>query len=182
MDATALLDAPAVGTVAPLVHTGTVERTPVRIAASPLAPANAGVLPSLVHDLAVEIAGAPVRPTPAMLRAATARVVAGSTWSHYRAGAQRLASLGSLVAIARAVTDDDTDRIKAALRTHLARNGVSAGEVRLLRHIHAGTVPKVLGNAASVSLGVLANAQLITTDDGATWDLSDDVRYSLLVD
>jgi hypothetical protein len=29
---------------------------------------------------------------------------------------------------------------------------------------------------------VLANAQLITTDDGATLDLADDVRYSLVLD
>lgn len=96
MDAAAVIDRPAAVAVTPPLHTGTVERTSVRIAASPLTPGNAGVLPCLVHELAVEIAGAPVRPTPAMLRAATARVVAGSTWSHYRAGAQRLASLGAV--------------------------------------------------------------------------------------
>lgn len=95
---------------------------------------------------------------------------------------QQLRRHQHLVALARAVTDDDADRIRAALRIHLARNGVSAGEVRLLRRIHAGTVPKVLGNADSVTLGVLANAQLIASDDGATWGLTDDVRYSLLLD
>lgn len=95
---------------------------------------------------------------------------------------QRLRRNQSLVAIARAVTDDDADRIKAALRIHLARNGVSASEVRLLRRIHAGTVPKTLGNADTVTLGALANAQVITSDDGVDWDLADDVRYSLLLD
>lgn len=94
----------------------------------------------------------------------------------------RLRRHQSLVGLARAVTGDDAHRIETALRVHLARDGGSAAEVRLRRRIDAGTVPKALGNADTLTLGVLANAQLITTDDGTTWDLADDVRYSLLLD
>lgn len=94
----------------------------------------------------------------------------------------RLRRHQSLVGIGRAVTPGDANRIKAALRTHLARDGVSASEVRILRRIHAGTLPKALGNADSVALGVAANARLVTADDDGTWQLADDVRYSLLLD
>jgi hypothetical protein len=50
----------------------------------------------MVRELAVRVAKAPVRPTPAAIKAAVADVVSGTTWSGYRAGRQRLASLGAV--------------------------------------------------------------------------------------
>lgn len=63
---------------------------------SSMAPADGTVLPRLVHTLAAQIATSEVRPTPAMLKAAVARIVSGTAWSGYRSGRQRLASLGAV--------------------------------------------------------------------------------------
>lgn len=60
------------------------------------APADGTVLPRMVRELAVRVANAPVRPTTGALKAAVADVVSGTTWSGYRAGRQRLASLGAV--------------------------------------------------------------------------------------
>ena len=63
---------------------------------SSMAPSDGTVLPRLVHTLAAQIATSEVRPTPAMLKAAVARMVSGTAWSGYRSGRQRLASLGAV--------------------------------------------------------------------------------------
>ena len=91
------------------------------------------------------------------------------------------------VAIARGVAADDAERIKALLRIHLARDGISTTEAKLLRRIAAGDMPKNPSNPETVALGVLANADLITTaargpQQSPGWVLADDVRYSLLLD
>lgn len=95
---------------------------------------------------------------------------------------QRLHRLNGQVAIVSRATDDDVNPTKAILRSHLARDGVSVSEARMMRRIRTGAVPKVLGNADNVALGVLANAQLVAADETGTWRLADDVRYSLLLD
>ena len=59
-------------------------------------PCDGTVLPRMVRELAVVVAEAPVRPTTGALKAAVADIVAGTTWSGYRAGRQRLASLGAV--------------------------------------------------------------------------------------
>ena len=90
------------------------------------------------------------------------------------------------VGIARAVTDEDAERIKSLLRIHLARDGISASEAKLLRRVAAGDVPNNPSNPEAVALGVLANAELITAarapQQSPAWVLADDVRYSLLLD
>ena len=125
-----------------------------------------------------EAAGWPLRRTRDALEELEARLpVVG----------QRLHRQPGKAAIVRAATVGDSERTKALLRIHLNRDGLSAGEARLLRRIAAGDIPKNPSNAETVALGVLVNAELVVTDDrGAKqapgWKVADDVDYSLLVD
>lgn len=95
---------------------------------------------------------------------------------------QRLHRLNGQAGIVSRAAAADVKPTKAILRSHLARDGVSVSEARMMRRIETGQMPKLLGNADSVAVGVLANAQLIDADEKGTWRLTDDVRYSLLLE
>ncbi len=89
--------------------------------------------------------------------------------------------------IGRSVEACEQDTITRALRAHIARDGLNVTEASLLRRIGQGQLAKELGNADTVALGVLTNAELITHgEDGAggkkATSLAEAVRFSLMLD
>jgi hypothetical protein len=77
---------------------------------------------------------------------------------------------------------------KQAVRQGMARNHVGLTEARVLRHILAGNAPTQPSNPERVAQGVLVNAGLLTFGSSSSAQnetpvsLSDDARYSLMVD
>lgn len=73
-------------------------------------------------------------------------------------------------------------------RRHLGRHNVGRRELRLLRRVEQGDLPRATANPDIVALGVLTNAELVTFATGgppraeAPMVLSDDVPFSLLLD
>jgi hypothetical protein len=94
----------------------------------------------------------------------------------------------SRLAVERADSALDNDTLKAAVRRHLNRDHLNLTEAKLLRSVAHGDVPTQPNNAEKVALGVLVNAGLVefapapSTNAEAPMMLSDDVRYSLLLD
>jgi hypothetical protein len=79
----------------------------------------------------------------------------------------------------RPSADVDGNLVAAALRSHINRDGLDLGEVRLLRRILDGDCPTQPTNAEQVALGVLANARLIEPDGPGLWKVHPDVEFSL---
>lgn len=86
--------------------------------------------------------------------------------------------LGNRVGL-RASADVDGDLVAAAVRSHINRDGLHIGEIRLLRRILDGDCPPQPTNADQVALGVLANARLIEPDGPGRWKAHPDVLFSL---
>jgi hypothetical protein len=90
--------------------------------------------------------------------------------------------------VRRDVDAVDGQVLTAALRRHIARDGLALGEARMLDRIVRGDLPKEPSNPEMVATGVLLNASLIThgipAAPGRTAPLvlTDDVRFSLLLD
>lgn len=99
----------------------------------------------------------------------------------------RLHRLGRKVSIQRSVEALDADRVRSTVRAHLANENLDITEARVLARVRDGNLGKELGNADQVALSVLVSAGLITAPGDASngrqgpWELSDDVRYSLLL-
>lgn len=108
---------------------------------------------------------------------------------------RRLAGVGmglqftnSAVKIVTAVGVADEATVAKTMRKHLARNHVSLIEARMLLAVERGQVPNQPTNSERVALGVLVNAALVgfeapkSSKREAAMVLSDDVRFSLMVD
>ena len=100
----------------------------------------------------------------------------------------RIHQLHHDVRIARTVTTVDPQTLDDLWRIHLARRSLTITQARLLKHIRDGVVPLASNrDTQKVRLPELRNAGLITAaaaESGSTakWELTDDVRFSLLVD
>lgn len=100
----------------------------------------------------------------------------------------RIHRLNSTVSLRQAVDAVGPDALAGALRRHLARDGISLSEARMLHQLALGTRKRTLSNAETVALGVLGNAELISygpapdKSSEAPVLLTDDVRYSLMLD
>lgn len=86
--------------------------------------------------------------------------------------------LGSQVSI-RAAADVDGDRVAAAVRCHINRDGLNLGEARLLRRVLDGNTPTTPSNSEQVAFGVLANARLIEPEARGSWRPHHDVLFSV---
>lgn len=95
---------------------------------------------------------------------------------------------GNQLAITGAVDAVDTGTLEAAVRRHLHRDHLSVTEARLLRQVEHGDVPTQPSNPERVAMQTLVNAGLVmfaspaAKNTEAPMVLSDDVRYSLLLD
>ena len=172
----------------------------------------AGVLALTVAELVPAAESCPASPTDdarllgGMLAAVDTTVPIGALadlagWSPSRLrdarGAldERLAACGMRIrevngALGLTVGADTVGRIRVAkaTRVHLARNHVSLFEASLLASIERGAMPKLLSNPERVALGVLVRGELVEAAEAAggvrerPLNLSDDVRFSLLLD
>jgi len=70
------------------------------------------------------------------------------------------------------------------MRKHLHRSTISLAEGRMIYRVASGTPPRKASNPERVAIGVLTNAGLLDFDstNSAEPNLSDDVRYSLMLD
>ena len=73
-------------------------------------------------------------------------------------------------------------QLEAACRADLARRGLSITQSLLLRDIVAGRRTRQLTNAQTVAAGELANAGILTRLPSGGVELSDEARFSLLLD
>jgi transcriptional regulator with XRE-family HTH domain len=91
------------------------------------------------------------------------------------------------VRIARTVTTVDPQALEDMWRIHLSRRSLTIAQVRLLKQIRDGVVPLASNkDTQKVRLPELRNAGLIAAaaaESGSTakWELTDDVRFSLLL-
>ncbi|MEX1907278.1 helix-turn-helix transcriptional regulator [Janibacter sp. Y6] len=99
----------------------------------------------------------------------------------------RVHRLGHDVRIARRVTVASEEQLRAVWRRHFAVRSLAPVQARLLLQIRDGKV-KISGNkdTEKVRLPELANAGLIQPADASTgtnakWELTDDVRFSVLL-
>ena len=81
----------------------------------------------------------------------------------------------------------DLDAVDAATlrhtwRAHLGRRGLDIGQVHTLQQVRNGRRSKTLTNDQQVKVSQLTNAGLLTRTTSGGAELSDDVRYSLLLD
>ena len=91
------------------------------------------------------------------------------------------------IGLGRAEGVVESEVLQKVLRKHLGRDHVSITEARLLRNIEHGNAPTQPNNSERVAQGMLVNAGLVTFGpSGSTSEaplaLSDDVRFSLLLD
>jgi transcriptional regulator with XRE-family HTH domain len=100
----------------------------------------------------------------------------------------RLHQLHHDVRIARTVTAVDAQTLEELWRIHLARRSLTITQARLLKALRDGVVPLASNkDTQKVRLPELRNAGLIAAaaaESGSTakWELTDDVRFSLLLD
>lgn len=97
----------------------------------------------------------------------------------------RLRHVSGRLNIERAVEPIDREQLQATVRAHLAADGLSALEARVLHQVWTGSLPRELTNAEYVAIGVLANAGLIEPGDAPKnsqaqrpWQLVSDVHRS----
>ena len=80
------------------------------------------------------------------------------------------------------------DVVADVIRSHVNRDGLNLTEAAMLRRVANGEAPREPTNPESVALAVLGNARLVqhgqaaTTTSQAPLELSDAVRFSLLLD
>ena len=92
------------------------------------------------------------------------------------------------VRIVRTVTTADPKTLEGLWRIHLARRSLTIAQARLLKHIRDGVVPLASNkDTQKVRLPELRNAGLIaaapaSSGSTARWELTADVRFSLMLD
>ena len=102
--------------------------------------------------------------------------------SRLRPTGLRLHRLGNTVRICADVDAADAATLRTLWRAHLSRRGLDLGQVHTLHQVRAGRRGKTLTNDQQVTVRQLTNAGLLTRTASGGAELSDDVRYSLLLD
>jgi transcriptional regulator with XRE-family HTH domain len=90
--------------------------------------------------------------------------------------------LGNSVKLWRTSDAVPHEMLQRTWRSQLARRGLDAGQARLLHQTLSGRRDKTLTNDQQVTAAELVNAGLLERTRSGGVELSDDVRYSLLLD
>jgi transcriptional regulator with XRE-family HTH domain len=106
---------------------------------------------------------------------------------HLRGAGLRVHRLALQVGVRRAVDAVDKETLAASLRRHMARDGLSLSEARILERVARRDLPHEPTKSESIAIGILLNASALVHGEPAVGrfpplELTDDVRFSLLLD